>query len=1234
MINVKQIYRFRFFIGVILCWIMGFVFQNNIKNDSYDQTRVVEFQSILNERIETVDKCLESFVLQADSLETSELMSFPDLLFPDLKKDNGIVILAYKNDSLVLWTDNLVPVETFSIDSGLFNKVAKLKDGFYVVRSREFNQYKVFGLIHLKNEYSYENKFIRNEFRPEFNILPETNIVIDENSGAQLYDTQSNYLFSILNQSKKNINHTNAYLASIFYFLAFGFLLWITWIYIKRIKSPYKKNTAILILGMVLFLIRILMIKVDLLPVLKQLELFKPHLFAISSLVPSLGDLLVHTLFVFYFFLLLYREFTFDCFNNNKNLQYFLLISFVSLSYIWFLIVQYFFQSLIIHSSISFYIQQLFNLSAYTFVGFLIIILLLATVFIFIDQLAKFFTSCNFSNRALWIVLLVVIIVSVFWSFFIYPIELLNPVFYLLISIIVFYSRIKAKSLGYTTLLLLILVFSFYSVYSITQSSKFKNKETSKVLVVNLANERDQIAEMLLETITKQIESDTVVRDLLTWYLQNEGALLDHLQMNYFSGYFIKYDLQVSVCNPNDNLTLVLDNSTDIVKCYQFFNDIFYVDGTRIKGSNFYFLDNLNGRISYLAQFVYRKPEWDSEVSIFISLDSKLVSKELGYPELLLDKRLSGSTILSDYSYAKYREKNLVTRSGDFSYQLQLPIDWESEDEFYFVSDSELDHLVYKIDNDTQIVISKKSLDFVDILALFSYVFVLYYLLMTIVYFFIHFPANIQNFKYDFKNKIKFSMIGVLLLSLIVVGFGTVYYNIDQFEKKLHESVTEKIQSILVEMEHKLGGEMDLTSNYSDYLTYLLTKFSNVFYIDLNLYDIDGNLLASSRPQIFEKGLMGKKMNTDAYREMVVNNSGKFIHQESIGDLSYLSAYVPFVNDENELLGYLNLPYFTKQSELKKETYTIILAVVNIYFFLILLSVVIAVFITNNITRPLQLIQERFREMELGKKNEPILYESFDEIGSLIKEYNRMAEELSENAKKLAKSERESAWREMAKQIAHEIKNPLTPMKLSVQYLQRAWNDKQPDFEVLLKKFTNSLIAQINSLSHIATEFSNFASMPMAKKDKVDLISKLNDTIVLFENHENIVINGNYSDFPELYVHADNEQLLIVFSNLIQNAIQAIPRDKNGKITVSVSKNDTMAQVIVTDNGTGIPLEMREKMFRPNFTTKSSGMGLGLSIVKNIITYSGGDIWYETELGKGTSFIFTLPLFDSEHPNS
>ncbi|HAN19544.1 MAG: hypothetical protein A2X13_15130 [Bacteroidetes bacterium GWC2_33_15] len=1221
------LYKYRIIIGIIIFAFLAFLFRRNSKTDQIGPDKIQHFQQIINEKIKKADATILDVLHLLDSLRPDELMNQRDIVSPDLFEKEGIILLGYKNDSLFFWTDNLIPVDNFSIDTNMYSGTIQLSNGWYVVRYKEFNECSIFALILIKNEYSYENNIIKNEFRDEYNLLAHIKISNNPEEGIKIYNSEGDYVLSLIYKEKKIYNLTKAYLSASSWF----FLLLLIFVFIKKkinaINSITTRNYSILGLFILLALCRYLMLIYNFPQVFKQLELFQPHHFAISFIVPSLGDLLINAIFLFYFFIIFYTEFNFFLCKFRNSGQLFISVGLFVLSFFYFLILHYFFQSLILHSSISFDVYQLFDLSIYTLIGFVIIALLLTSLFLFIDRIAYLIKESIQFKRLLIVLIPVLFVFSAIIYFLIYKIDFVSVLFYIIILIFICYIRLKNRSYSYPVMILLLLFFAIFTVLVITASSKKKDQETRKVLVVNLANEHDQIAEMLLESTAKKIEKDSVVIDLLSNYIQNEGAILEHLQMNYFGGYFIKYKLQISVCDSIDNLTLDLGNSTEIVHCYSFFNNYIVTQGTKLQNSNFYFLDNVNGIITYLGQFKFRKQEWNNEVSLFVSLDSKLITQELGYPELLLDKRLAVSTILSDYSYAKYRNNELITRSGEFTYQRTMPESWFSNEEFYFTNDNLYDHLIYKIDDETQIVISNNSIRVIDIVASLSYIFVFYYLLFTLVLFVIQFPGNIQSFKYDFKNKIKFSMIGVLLLSLLIVGFGTVYYNIDQFEKKLYESISEKTQSVFVEMKQKLGGEIDLNPDYSDYLTYLLDKFSTVFYIDINLYDIEGNLLASSRPQVFEKGLMGKKMNVEAYREMVIDNNGKFIHKEKIGDLSYLSAYVPFVNDDNELLAYLNLPYFTKQSALKKETYTIVVAVVNIYFFLILLSVVIAIFVSNNITKPLQLIQERFREIDLGKKNEPIVYESLDEIGSLIKEYNRMVDELSENAKKLAKSERESAWREMAKQIAHEIKNPLTPMKLSVQYLQRAWKDNTPDFDSILKKFTNSLIGQINTLSSIATEFSNFASMPRTNAEQVDIISKLNETLNLFQNHENIKFLIDYNPEQELFVFADKEQLLIVFRNLFQNAIQAIPQGKDGIIRINLTRETEFVRFTIIDNGSGIAPEMQEKLFRPNFTTKSSGMGLGLAIVKNIIQNSGGEIWYETEILKGTSFHFTLPVF-------
>jgi two-component system nitrogen regulation sensor histidine kinase NtrY len=229
------------------------------------------------------------------------------------------------------------------------------------------------------------------------------------------------------------------------------------------------------------------------------------------------------------------------------------------------------------------------------------------------------------------------------------------------------------------------------------------------------------------------------------------------------------------------------------------------------------------------------------------------------------------------------------------------------------------------------------------------------------------------------------------------------------------------------------------------------------------------------------------------------------------------------------------------------------------------------------------------------------------------------------NLEILSRSERESAWREMAKQIAHEINNPLTPMKLSVQHLQRSWHDNRENFDEYLEKVSRTLIEQIDNLSFIASEFSYFAKMPKAFNEEINIVDKVRNTLTLFSNTENVDFVFEHES-EEIQVFADKEQLSRVFINLIKNAIQSIPDTRQGKVSISLILNGQMVRVSITDNGKGIPEELQGKLFTPSFTTKSSGMGLGLSIVKSIIESFGGNISFKTKVNHGTTFVFELPV--------
>ena len=398
-----------------------------------------------------------------------------------------------------------------------------------------------------------------------------------------------------------------------------------------------------------------------------------------------------------------------------------------------------------------------------------------------------------------------------------------------------------------------------------------------------------------------------------------------------------------------------------------------------------------------------------------------------------------------------------------------------------------------------------------------------------------------------------------------------------------------------------------------------------MFYTDINLYTQEGNLLATSRSEIFDRQLLSRRMNRLVYEHLSIENASEYIHQEHIGKLSYISAYVPLMNSENQFLAYLNLPYFTQSGDLARDVTNLVVAVINVYMILMLLILLISVFLADRITQPLRMIQNRIAQVSLSEKNEMIQYERNDEIRGLVEEYNYMVKELERSAGLLAQSERESAWREMAKQIAHEIKNPLTPMKLNVQHLQRTIGQGKDDPE-MVNRISATLIEQIDSLSAIAREFSDFAKMPSARNTRINLVSKLNNLQQLFETSEKTKILIDLGEHQKVYVMADKEQLMRVFINLVKNGIQSIPEGRKGIIRIGLETDkERMVKITFADNGKGIPEEIRDKLFQPNFTTKSGGMGMGLAITYNIIRSLGGRIWYDTVLHEGTTFHVELP---------
>jgi len=367
-------------------------------------------------------------------------------------------------------------------------------------------------------------------------------------------------------------------------------------------------------------------------------------------------------------------------------------------------------------------------------------------------------------------------------------------------------------------------------------------------------------------------------------------------------------------------------------------------------------------------------------------------------------------------------------------------------------------------------------------------------------------------------------------------------------------------------------------------------------------------------------------MNPRAMGALAKEERISYIHTEHIGTLNYLSIYVPIMQGEHTR--YLNLPYFAKEKNLRQDIGSFLVALINVYVLLLVGAGFLVLFISNSITQSLREIGYKLKGLTLGGKNEPIVWNTDDEIGILVTEYNKMIGELEQSAALLAKSERESAWREMAKQVAHEITNPLTPMKLSIQHLQMAQQKNDPNLKELTKQVTTTLIEQIENLTVIASDFSDFAQMPKPDLKEIKLNDILNAASGLFKNIPNVSISIETGS-ADIMINADKNQMISVFNNLLKNAVQAIPNERKGIIKITLKHKDEVALVTVEDNGIGIPEIQHNKVFVPNFTTKSSGMGLGLAITHKIIQEISGKISFESEPGKGTKFMVEIPISSS-----
>ncbi|MBN2776321.1 MAG: hypothetical protein JXR36_01685 [Bacteroidales bacterium] len=1209
--------------------LLSFTTSKSSKDLKGEALNIKKIEKIIQNKIENLEIECDNIANKLDKSSEDTEKYFYNNLSDDFANEATGYFLYQKNE-LKHWTTNDIPLPT-STTYGFFEKgLINLNNGWYICHVVVEEDWHIVGLFRLKKEYSYENDILHNEFYPEFRIPSKATISLDSlsNSTKVCFDSKDKKECFYLTLPKDLQDKTQF---SFFHFtkmtslLLAIILLFFVLAFANQIFHGLNGMFSLFFL-IILFLIRFLMLKYSFAESFIEFALFGPELFAESFWMPSLGDYLINV-----FFFIAFAVFIFMFFNPKKQVILSIVpksIFSISMSLMMFLsgkLISELFYGLVWNSSISFSFENILNLDIYSFLGTFIIVMIISGFLLIMYRLLTIF------KQNLYFIVITVSL-SLLYSYSIITelnegyttntIIIFNLLF-LFLWVCLSFICLKKKMNYFWSVLLLILVSLITSEHFSRLSNK-KEIDAYKVITYNLAAERDVSAEFFLKQTYNEIKNNDALNNavLKRDFLQIQ-AIVNKIMLS--KRYFNKYETQTTICQCTDSLLIEPDMIS--VECFDFFRNQINTHGIIIPGSNFYFLDNHNGRISYMGEISSMLQD-STFINIYIELNSKIFSEGLGYPELLLDKKLTVKKTSRDYNYAKYNKGHLISSKGDYKYRFTLkPQENDTSEYSFYVKDGYI-HFKYRPDAENLIILSKPDTQYSSELVSFTYILFFLFLIFNIVWLIINIFKGYVTHGTTLKTKIQISFITILILSLILTGTISIFFIIQGYKDKQRETVQDKVHSVLVELEHNVGTQKNLDYSDAEYLNSLLVRYSNVFYTDINLYDLNGILLSSSRIELYDKGLKGRYLDSKAYNELIINNAGTVLINESIDNISYLSAYVPYRNYDNEIIAYLNLPYFARQNEFKEEISNFVIAFSNVFLALILISVIIGIFISRQLTRPLVVIQDKIRSMDIKKKAEKIIYTKNDELGGLIREYNRKVDELSESANKLAQSEREMAWREMAKQIAHEIKNPLTPMKLSVQYLEKAYDKKDEKWEETYRRVSKNLIEQIDILSGIASEFSNFAKMPASRKEIVNIKDIILTTTQLYESTEDVDIETFFNIKSKGLINADKEQMVRVFTNLIKNSIQAIPDNRYGKIKIILEELENSYIAKVEDNGCGIPESMRPKIFQPNFTTKSSGMGLGLSMVKSILISNNATIHFNTEENVGTEFIIEMPIYE------
>jgi two-component system, NtrC family, nitrogen regulation sensor histidine kinase NtrY len=1153
-------------------------------------------------------------------------------LFAYAKKPYGLFIFDESNN-LLAWNSN-----KFFIDKSIGNlpegsNIATYQNGtFEAIKHQKTigkSTYTYIAIIPIYWNYFIENKYLSAHFEGFENELKNYKISDTILSTNSVKNIAGKPLASISLKSNTKVFNLN-YLTILYGFLSIVFLMMYLNFISLLIKNKQGLLWAILFLLISFLSFRILSYNFHFPFPFDKLEIFDPSIYASDFIHPSLGDFIINSI-LFYWLLQFYKKhrnqnIVIDSIVNTRIVQFFS----IAILFLAALKISDSLRSLVQDSKISFDVNNLMSFSVYSvislvFISFLCIIFFAIAQIIF-ATLNKLQTSFSVQIVVLsTIVLLYLAVAFLFNSLNLYHTSV--HIGWLCLFGYLFQTNRFKKLIIHSNNIVLpffwIIYFAATAAVVITFYNATLELEQRKKIAEKIYFQTDITGENLLNIATNNFTNSFFINNKSRLINEQSSKFLkDSIVAQNFSGYLNKYQTNIYLFSPLGNPIFNIDSTS--VNTFEML--LAQQDNIKVDDGLYTITNSLKAN-----SYCFKKQIIDNEkvaFLLYIIIKPKNYKNESIFPELF--RQSQEFSFQSKYDYAIYDSGKLATIVGNSNFGNTVkPIAIVS---FKYKTTKKVSYLIYQPTKTKTIIIVKDNIFILELITFFGYLFfccvILVFCFKAIVFIGTHklkSPIILKQNSISIGNQIQLAIIFFSVFSFVIIAVFSILFFINKFNISQEQKLAKSIKSITNSLQNFIPSISK--SNQENTFAALQNKLIEVpetQNLDINFFDKEGSLVYSTQPYIYNKQLLSNKINASALFALHKNPHALCQQKETIGNLQYASIYSPINNEENDVIGFINIPLFNSQTELNSEISGFLATLINLNALIFLFAGTISILIADRITASIKLVGNKMKNLQLDAPNEEIYWNKNDEIGLLIKEYNKMVKKLEISAIAFAKAEREGAWKEMAQQVAHEIKNPLTPMKLSIQYLQKSIEADHPNVKQISQHVATTLIEQINQLANIASDFSQFANITNVKPVKYSIVESVESVTNLYSVDNSVAISIKKTG-DNFLIFADKIQMNRLFTNLIKNAIEASAKNNIAKIDIEIIQVANTIKVSIIDFGSGIQQTDTAKIFTPNFTTKTSGTGLGLAICKGIVEHIGGNIGFNS-MPNGTQFYIVVPM--------